>query len=564
MAVIDAHAATPGIGGVDNQHLTVDYDKFTAEIWPPHVSDAGNRALVSLSSHHPVSQSPRTINTVKATSFYDDFYNRIHITPQRMPLGNILSTQASVVKLWNAHLESRTLISITGLVDGMTLDGAAAPFDLTALAELDYDVSVSQDGAATVDTTLRWTFDNDEAPLIRVTAARVFIWGWLPDWDDGVTERLEWLTDILSSNSLVEQRRAKRIAPRRTFSAQMYIDQAERQFLDLALFDWSARFWGLPIWPEVQLLTQSVALSALRIPCQTAYLEFRVGGLAILHSGSAFHCEGVVISGVDANGIDLASPLNNAWPVGTRLYPAKAAMLAREPRLKRLTDQSISADVDFLVMEACDWPEILPATLYRGWPVLETSPDESEDLAITQHRLLATLDAAGSLPLITDVAGVALPLRGWKWLGSGRQERAAFRSLVYGLRGRQVPVWIPTHSDDLTVVAGIGGTTVDVAYCGYTRFGQTNPGRRDIRIELLSGTVYHRRITGCEELSSTVERLQIDSSLGESAAPSQIRRVCWMTLSRLSSDRVEIEHITDSDGIATSSLTFRGVRDDAV
>jgi hypothetical protein len=344
----------------------------------------------------------------------------------------------------------------------------------------------------------------------------------------------------------------------------MYIDQAERQFLDLALFDWSARFWGLPIWPEVQLLTQSVALSAVRIPCQTAYLEFRVGGLAILHSGSAFHCEGVVISGVDANGIDLASPLNNAWPVGTRLYPARAAMLAREPRLKRLTDQSISADVDFLVTEACDWPEILPATLYRGWPVLETRPDESEDLAITQHRLLATLDAAGSLPLITDVAGVAMPLRGWKWLGSGRQERAAFRSLVYGLRGRQVPVWIPTHSDDLTIVAGIGGTTVDVAYCGYTRFGQTNPGRRDIRIELLSGTVYHRRITGSEELSSTVERLQIDSSLGVSVAPAQIRRVCWMTLSRLSIDSVNIEHITDSDGIATSSLTFRGVRDDAV
>lgn len=564
MAIIVAFSTIQAQGGLSNPHLTADLDTFTSEIWPPHVSDVGVHQVVSLLSHHPVSQSPRIITTHQAISFFEDFYNRIHITPQQMALGNILSTQTSPVTLWNAYLVPRNLLEITGLEDGMTIDGEEPPFTLAALAELEYEISVSQEGPANVDTTITWTFDNGEVASLEITASRIFIWAFLPDWDDGIVERLEWNTEVLASQSMVEQRRAMRIAPRKTFSFQMYVEDAERQFLDLALFDWSSRVWGIPIWPEIQLLTSAVGLGAYRINCQTQYLDFYEGGLAILHNGTAFGSEGVAIAAVDATGIDLQGPTQNAWPAGTRLYPARTAQLLNEPELTRLTDKAIASDITFLVAEASDWAEVLPATMYRGFPVLETRPDETEDLTSTQARLLSTLASDSALPLITDVAGVAMPLRSWRWLGEGRQERASFRSLLYGLRGQQVPVWIPTHADDLTVVASIGGTTVDVAYCGYTRFGKLRVGRRDIRIELFSGTVYHRRITGCQELSATVERLQIDSVLGATVTPAQIQRVSWMTLSRLSSDRVEIEHFHDSEGIAECALTFRGVRDDDV
>lgn len=568
MAVLTGYKLSSGwlIQSTDHLHIA-NVDAFGNALFETHgasLTQQGMSGVVALTAQTP--HANRVLSGVKAKSFTDDWYHRFHITPGYVSFGNILSTNTATVTLWNAYLEDRTLISLTGLVEGLSADGPQPPHDYLPLAQVEYDISVTQDGLATVDTNVVWTFDNADTPTLWVTASRVFIWGFLPDWAEGIEERLEWKTEILASKSLVEQRRALRQAPRRSFAARIYVEGRERQFLDLALFEWSARVWGLPIWPEVQILPVGVAAAAYRINCQTSNLDFHAGGLAILQGDNALDYEGVVLAGVDATGIILHGPTQKAWPAGTRLYPARTAQLREEPEITRLTDQAVSLDVDFQVMENCDWPAVLPATLHQGYPVLEARPDETEDLTLSQVRLLATLDSGSSLPLVTDVARAALRVRDWKWLGNGRAEQAQFRSLLYALRGRQVPVWVPSHAEDLTVVAIIVDTamTIDIAYCGYTRFGRFKPGRRDIRIELFSGVNYHKRITGCTEISPGVERLQIDTAIGVAITPAQIRRVSWMALSRLTSDSVEIEHITDSEGIAACSLTFREVRDNAI
>ena len=567
MVAITAFAVQTANAGVDNPHLSTDMDGFASSLWPPHYVDIGRRSQVSLTSNLPVSQTTATLTTFRARSFFDDYYNRIHITPRELNLGNVVSTQISRVYVWNAYVVARTLDAINGVATGMAVTGQPSPPMLfNPLAELAYDISVTPEGPAVLDAVVSWEFDNGEEPGVHITANRIVAWAFAPDWADGVHETLEWMTDILASESLAEQRRALRLAARRSLAAPMLIDGRERQLFDLAMFDWGARIWALPIWPDIQILTSPIALGAMRITCATQYLDFYDGGLAMLRGESAFDLEVVQIDGIDSTGIDLMRPTSAAWPVGTRLYPARPAQLTSEPDQTRLTDMALSAEVEFVIVEAGDWAAALPATLYRGYGVLEQKPDESEDITAQYSRLLATLDSGMSMPLITDVGGKAMPVRSWRWLGQGRAARAAFRSLLYALRGQQVPVWIPTHADDLTVTAQITGiaTTIDVAYCGYTRFGRQRVGRRDIRIELVNGTAYHRRITGSTEVSTTVERLSIDSALGATIQPTQILRVCFMTLSRGSSDRVEIEHITDSEGIASCALTFRGVRDDDV
>ncbi len=567
MAIITAFAASWSLGGIDNANLSTDMDGFTADLWPPHISDMGSRGIVALISHHPVSQTPRIIPTFSARSFFDDFYNRIHVSPNMLQMGNILSTQTEEITVWNAYLTQKTLTAIDGIEGGMLVEGQPVPPLLfEPLAELTYDISVTQEGALSVDAEVSWVFDSYEAPVINITATRVTVWPFAPDWEDGVRERLEWRTEILASESMVEQRRAMRSTPRRTFNAMMYVEDRERQYLDLVLFAWSARIWVIPIWHEVQLLASEVALGSSRIDCDTEYLDFYAGGLAVLRGSTAFEFEGVEIEAIDAAGIDLVRPVQNTWQVGSRLYPARTAQLLSEPEQSRITDAAVSVEVDFLVTELNEWPAVMPITLYRGYPVLGMRPDENDDLKVSQARLLSTLDNESALPKFTDLAGLAMPLRGWKWLGMGRSDQADLRSLLYALRGRQVPLWIPTHADDLTVLATISasGNTIDVAWCGVTRFASSQAGRCDIRIELFNGTAYHRRITDSTELSSTAERIVIDAGLGANVEPSEIMRVSWMTLSRGSSDQVEIVHDADSVGIASCALTFRGVRDDAI
>lgn len=568
MVALTTQSTQAPIGGVDNASLTSAYLAFEATLWPPHFSQIRRVAAALLASHFPVvAAAARSISTQVARSYADDFYYRVHVTPQSLDLGNVVSTQTTTVRIWNAHFEPRTLDTIDGAAEGIVIGGQPSPPLLVQpLAELRYDVSVTPDGQPTLDTTIAWTFDNAEAPGLRITANRIIAWAFAPDWADGVRERLEWLTEVLQSESMAEQRTAQRIAPRRTFSAPVMVDGRERQLLDLQLFDWGARIWALPIWPDIQLLATPIALGATRINCQTADLDFVEGGLAMLQGETAFALEVVQILAIDVAGLDLQRGTQQAWPAGTRLYPARSAQLTEEPSRTRLTDMAESLDVSFLVMDACDWPEVMPTTLYRGWPVLESRPDESEDLTNQYARLLSTLDSGYALPRSTDFAGRAMPVRAWRWLDLGRAERGALRSLLYALRGQQKALWIPTHADDLTLVdiALSTATTLDIAYCGYTRFAQAKAGRRDIRIELRSGAAYHRRITGSTEITADIERLSIDSALGVAIAPADVLRISWMTLSRGNDDAVEIDHITDSEGVASCELTFRGVRDDDI
>ncbi|MEV2064272.1 hypothetical protein ABZQ88_14165 [Pseudomonas aeruginosa] len=517
-------------------------------------------------AHQPVEVIHSSYQAVHQSALEENYYNRLWLTPTTMELGNVVSTQVRPASVWNAYFSPRTLTAIEREdADGITLSGQASPpLGFAALEERTWTVSIGTDGPPVVNARIVWRLQGEPDLVLVITGNRIIAWTFAPDWGDSIVERLSASTNILQSESAVTQRRAMRLAPRREFDANMYAVDRERQLLDMTLFGWGARIWALPIWPDIQLLQEPLAAGSLNIPCGTAGLDFRDGGLAMLRGEDAFTYEVVEVKTVTASGLDLVRPVQAAWGTGSRLYPVRTAQLTEQPTLTRLTDTAQSARVSFLVMEPSSWPEVMPATMYRGRPVLEQRPDESEDLTSSYQRLLSTLDNGSAIPRVTDVAGMALPVIGHRWIGMGRAERSAFRSLVYALRGQQKPLWVPTHADDLTLVATVSqlSTALDVRNIGYARFANGRPGRRDIRIELYDGTVYHRRILTSTELDADTERLAIDAALGRLVEPTDVARICFMALCSAATDVVEIEHVTDSEGVATAALTFKGVRDD--
>ncbi len=565
MAVISARHVRPTQGGFDSPLWAADLYRY-AFVGHPYESEAQRwPGGAALTTHWPVEANGRALSGQKMRAHLDDWYHRIHISPRQLDLGNVISTQTSAVQLWNAYLEPRTLAAIAGLAEGIDLSGQpASPLLFTGLQEREWQVSVTPDGSPVLDTTLAWQFDNGDTAALRITANRIIAWAFAPDWGDGVTERLTWATDILRSESGMEQRRAIRLTPRREFEVEMLVEGRERQLLDLQLFGWGARVWALPIWPDIQLTQAGIAAGAMAIPCIPAGRDFRAGGLALLRSESAFRVEVVEVLGVEPSRLTLKRATQQDWPAGSRLYPARPAQLTEQPRAIRISDRADRLDARFLVLEANDWPAAMPPTQYRGWPVLAERPDESEDLTRAYQRLLLELDSGAALPLLTDTAQRAFPVMQHRWQLAGRTAQGVFRSLLYALNGRQAALWLPTHADDLTLVATVSdvATTLDVEAIGYTRFASAKAGRRDIRIELVDGSVLHRRITGSTELSADVERLAIDSPLGRTVNPDEVLRISWLVLCRLDSDSVTIKHETDADGVARSQAVFRGVRDE--
>jgi len=503
----------------------------------------------------------------RAGGYLETIYNRLHLVPLYLNLGNVVTEQVREIHVWNAYFAPRRLSAIERENDeGVSLSGQSVPpFDFAPLQERKWRVGVSTDGPPVVDSALTWLFAGEPPLTLTLNGNRITAWTLPVDWRDGVTERLGWLTELLTSPSGVEQRRALRLSPRRTLEAAMLASERERVLLDLSLYGWGGRIWAVPVWNDVQRLSAALPAGATEIACDTRWRDFRADGMALLRGESAFDYEVVAIRSAADGELQLTRPLQRNWLPGTALYPMRPAQLVEQPRLTRLTDRLQRVEAQFSVMEACDWPEAMPATSYRGWPVFEQPPDESEELTSTWQRLQSTLDNLTSLPAITDTAGVAFPVQSHRWRVHGREEQGRLRSLLYALRGRQQALWLPTHADDLQMITELpfNGTVFDIRQCGYSRFFRLSaPGRRDIRIETGDGEVFHRRVVAVQEVDGETERVSIDTALGRTVAPEQIQRISFMMLCRLDQDDIEIHHLTDSDGVASVQAIFRGVRDE--
>ncbi|EPP9652643.1 hypothetical protein PSP82_005930, partial [Pseudomonas aeruginosa] len=307
----------------------------------------------SYAAHQPVDVIHSAYSAVRQSDLVENFYNRIWLIPGRLDLGNVVSVQERPVSVWNAHFTPRTLSRIDREdADGISLAGQPSPpLPFAALQERIWTVAVSTDGPPVVDARIVWQLQDEQPLILVITGNRITAWPFAPDWADGVQESLEWLTELLTSTSGVEQRRSLRLSPRRSFEAEFYAQARERVLLDLSLAGWGGRIWALPVWPDIQLLASVTAAGALTVECDTRWRDFRAGGLALLRGESAFEYEVVEIQDLAASAIQLARPVQRRWPAGSRLYPIRTAQLTEQPALTRLTDTLYSAQARFMVMD---------------------------------------------------------------------------------------------------------------------------------------------------------------------------------------------------------------------
>lgn len=492
-------------------------------------------------------------------------YNKIHVRPVSLILGNVVSTQQRDIRVWNAYFQAHSLESME-LTDseGIEISGQPEPpLAYGPLAERTYTVTVSTDGPPVVDANIKWQFDV-QSLSVPITGSRITIWSFSPNWDGGILERLEWMTSVVTGPLGTEQRRSLRIAPRRSFQINLIANKRERAYMELSCFNWGARNWAIPVWIDVQELSSDVKAGDLTIPAVTDGRDFRVGGLLTLRGATAFDYEAREIASFDATSITLDRPLLNDWPKGTKLYPVRTARLVEQPTMTRLTDEAISAKAQFMLMEPSDWGKNWPADSYRGYPILKQPPEESDDLTNTYARLLQIVDNNSGLPLYVDTASLGFTAQAHKWQMHGRDQHTLWRSFFYYMAGQWRSVWVPTFAADLVPVdrAIAGNTTIDVEWVGYSRFGVGQPARRDIMITMKDGTQLFTRILDAQELTESTERLSLEAAWGKTYEASDFLRISYMAWCRLDQDFIEIQHETDIEGLSTAKAVFRSLRDD--
>ncbi|KAF1009054.1 MAG: hypothetical protein GAK28_00687 [Luteibacter sp.] len=550
-------------GGLLNPALSPAMHGFATDYWPPHESSLPTPSPTTVTSQLPVSAAPRALTSVPVSHYLTDYYDRVHVAPAVLDVGNLATTQTRSLYVWNAWRDRPLTLR---QVDAQNADGidiaapSALPIAFAPLQSRTWTVAVGPNGPPTINARLRYTFDDGEVPVASVVGVRLIAWMIPPDWSDGITETLSWLNDVQTAYDGTQTRLACRETPRRQWEFSVIGDDAGRQILEAALYAWTARTWALPVWTDLHWLRQVVPADTSVIAVDTTGRDYVIDGLAAIWASPSEY-EVIEVAEVTAQGIVLKHPTQREWPVASRLYPCRPAQLTEAPSLSRHTSTISAARVRFQAAAPCDWPAIAPTARYLGYPVLEDRPNETGDRPAGYGRQMTWIDNDASTPLLYDTTKLPWMTQRQDWVVNGITRRTAHRSLLYWLAGRAQAVWVPSWADDLTLTTDVlaTSTALTVRWVGYTRYLQGGPGRRHLRLELVDGTVYYRRVTAWSEAVDGTEQLAIDTPFGVAIDRRRVRQVSWMMLATLSSDVVEIQHTHDIEGTAKAAATFAAV-----
>lgn len=472
------------------------------------------------------------------THFYqNDYYHRIHIKPNPLALGDLLSEETREVYVWNAFFETKTLDDVTEEnADGIDVEEpVSTPYDFAPLKEQTYTINISTTGPPTIDADVNFEFTVYTVTL-DITGSRVTLFVWQPQHK--YTEELQWLTNILRTRK-GEQRIALRVAPRQIFNYSFLEDPQEISKIKVITDNWNFCTWGLPVWKE---MTTGIDASSgdTAINFDTSYADYQEDGLAVLWE-SPDKAHAVRITNVRSDGIDIDPELEDDWSDAI-IMPLRKAITPEGFEFSRgERGKYTRLSATFIVTDNEDLSETGDYDTYREYDVLTDGNIIIGDMSERIHRPLVQIDnGQGPITIETtqDYSKFA------RTVGKFTKTMAAlwqWRKWLHARRGKQKAFWLPSWNEDITLAKTIedNDTEIEIEPFGLATHGDFP---LDCMMMLNDGTVFYRRITAATELSGGNEQITIDSDLEQEVQPGDIDLWCFMDLVRFNTDSVELEH----------------------
>lgn len=481
------------------------------------------------------------VGTLNKT-YVDDYYERIHILPNPVEMGNLLSEQTRSLFVWNAYFTPKSLDSLTGSnLDGIDVAAPTpAPTTFQGLEEREYVLNISTVGPPAIDGSLSFSFEG-VVVVVGITGQRVVLFRWRPTAE--VTEKLEWKTNILQTR-VAEQRIGLRTAPRQFFSFGFVLTDSNLSDIKTAAQEFVYRSWGCPMWHEQDRVT--VAEGSTLIALDTTTADYRDGGLLMLWE-SEDNTAALEIDTVTATTITLKYPAEQTWS-NAIITPLRLSYMTNGVTVSRMGAGLNTMSVDFRVADNITLANTATYPTYKGYDVLSDGNILMSDISERIIRPVVEFDN-GSGPIVIETTQDYN--RFGKTVGKltqGREELWDWRTWLHSRYGRQKAFWLPTWASDFTVITDVTefATTLDVRTTGAATFS-TVPFYIMIQLE---SSVLYREVTNVESLAG-YERLTIDSAIGEAPVGSFVF-VCRMSLCRFDSDNIEIVH--NSTIFTTSSI----------
>lgn len=358
-----------------------------------------------------------------------------------------------------------------------------------------------------------------------------------------VSETLSWVTDVQISKDGTEDRQKIVLSPRQAFE-YTYPLTAARKALGLNMTrDALAKEWLVPVWSQARYVGAVAADLTELTGLNLAYGEFRDVSLVLLwESPDSWQILG--IDSLDTSSFTFAgftTEMATAW-----LMPLRFAYLQNDA-VRGFNGYEATIKMTFSVRDN--------AELTVGAPTQYLSDDLYTEPGLFDSGM-DTEDLRSDRDLFDPGLGLVTFYDNWTYNRRARTHRVvcedqaeawALRQYLHRRAGRYKQFWQPSFEHDVRVTStGTITTELRIEDDGYL---QRAADRTHIAVQIGS-TWYVRAITAAADVGSDRTSLTLSSALN--VAASAIKRVCWLGLHRLDTDRVEIRYL--GNGVSTSEF----------
>lgn len=414
------------------------------------------------------------------------------------------------------------------------------------------------------------------------------LWPFPVDWSSAVETSYEFRTEVFTSRSGREQRRALRQNPRMAIESTHTVQRDEFRRFD-ALMSTSAPEFVVPDFSEVTRLSAR-GFAGAQFVTVTRVPWWAVAGAQMVLEGWGRASELLTLQSVSGDRLNLTSGLAQTWEVGSPLRLGRLARVASSPTNMLLPDAArarVRFEVD--IAAARFRPPEAPRGGYDGREVFMHRPDWSSPPRRDYESGREVVDYGfgrqaffNEQPFISrsmqmDFLGVdADPAlydptdRFWAsrlFLASENttgQPVSAFApasaaSLIdvfRRMKGMRGELFVPTWSADMQAVGGIveSESTLDVAGRRVFDEYRDDPAHKAIALILPDRTSIFRRVIGMSVVGGNT-RLAVDAAWSETT--SDFSAVCWLPMCRFASDTLTLSWRTNL--VAEMSVNFRSL-----
>lgn len=387
------------------------------------------------------------------------------------------------------------------------------------------------------------------------------IFSFKPNWSDGLTDRLEWLTDVLTSRDGTEQRIKLRDVPRRSLSYSVLAHRNEFQYLDNLIASQQGSLVTVPFWPDMTKSSSVLLAGGDTFAVDTVGRDYAIGSRIVVGT-DALNCEELVVQSMTADQITTGTGRVRQWPIGSFIVPARRGRMEQPMSVKRPTAKIATAAMQFTLEDvSAVSPAVSGIYEYDGTEVCVRKPNRAEDVTVQYQRLQEVLDFSTGIIETDDTADRPFNIRSYSYLLRTRDDIYAFRRWLHERCGRHVPFWSPTWERNFEIVGNTSGSgaVIPVANNGMNQLFADLPGRQDIAMRDSTGAWQFRGIDSIDPhgSDSSLELITLSSAVDDAAKASNWSMCSFMELCTLNADSIEINYVTAT--VAESSVAVRSV-----